>query len=105
MERVDDERSETDVLADDELVTARVQRWLARDRAVVLERRLAELESELHLRDDRLRRLADELLYERERRRDAEATLRGREEELGAMAATFWWRLGRLPRWLRRHVR
>lgn len=105
MEQVDDPSDQTELLVSEDVTTARIERWVARDRMVILERRLAEVQEELTLRDDRLRRLTDELLFERERRREADATVQALLVEAAAVRTTLWWRLGRLPRWVRRHIR
>lgn len=89
----------------DELVSARVDRWVAQDRVVVLERQLCSLRDEHALCADRLRRLTDELLYQTERRRTAETTAEHLRNEVGAIRRTMWWRLGWLPRWVRSHIR
>lgn len=95
---------ESEFIESEELATARIERWAAKDRTVVLESRVAALQAELALYDERLRRLTDELLFERERRRSADATVQALIHEAAAMRTTFWWRLGRVPRWLRRHI-
>lgn len=105
MKWVDASPSDTSVSSDELLVAARIERWRAQDRVIVLERRLASIESELSLRDDRLRRLADELLYERDRRREADDLAVDLARELDALRRTLWWRLGRFPRWIRSHLR
>jgi hypothetical protein len=89
----------------DDLVAARIERWVAQDQAVVLERQLGLLQDEHALCADRLRRLADELLYQTERRRAAEATADHLRKEVNALRRTTWWRLGWLPRWVRSHIR
>jgi hypothetical protein len=73
---------------DDELVAARVDRWVAQDRVVVLERQLGALSDEHALCADRLRRLTDELLHQTERRRTAEATAEHLRNELSAIRRT-----------------
>lgn len=105
MEQVENSAGETETLVSEDVATARMERWLAQDRAVILERRLADMEEELAARDHRLRRLTDELLLERERRQGADAAVGSLLQEAAALRTTLWWRLGRMPRWLRRHIR
>lgn len=106
MEQLDDVATEARLrLLGEELTGARLARWVANDRAVVAEAKVARLEEELGRFDERLRRLTDELLLERERRRAADAAVGSLTYEAAALRTTFWWRLGRVPRWLRRHIR
>lgn len=105
MEQVDDPSSETGFLVSEEVAAARIERWVAQDRAVILERRVAEMAEDLAERDHRLRRVTDQLLLEQDRRLAADATVQSLIAEAAGLRTTLWWRLGRLPRWVRGHIR
>ena len=105
MEQVDNPSSDTGFLVSEDVATARIERWVAQDRSVILERKLAEMAEDLAERDLRLRRLTDELLLERDRRLAADASVQSLIAEAAAVRTTLWWRLGRMPRWVRGHIR
>lgn len=105
MEQVDHPSSDAGFLVSEEVATARIERWVAQDRSVILERKLAEMAEDLAERDHRLRRVTDELLLERERRVAADASVQSLIAEAAAVRTTLWWRLGRMPRWVRGHIR